>query len=34
MLQITWLAALMNAAFSAAESLVAKIFLAESQNWG
>ena len=34
MLQITWLAAVMNAAFGFAQQVAAKIFLAEGQVWG
>ena len=34
MLQITWLAAVMNAAFGFAQKVAAKIFLAETQSWG
>ncbi len=34
MLQITWLAAVMNAAFGFAQKVAAKIFLAEVQTWG
>lgn len=34
MLQITWLAAVMNAAFGFASKVAAKIFLAEGVTWG
>ena len=34
MLQITWLAAVLNAAFGFAQRMAAKIFLAEVQTWG
>ena len=33
MLQITWLAAVMNAAFGFAQRMAAKIFLAETKSW-
>jgi hypothetical protein len=33
MLQITWLAAVMNAAFGFAQKVAAKVFLAETQSW-